>query len=221
MASDLHSTSTLPLGDTVISPPVIFQEPPSLEEIHRAIPPQGIKIGDFTELFKSRIPGQESFRTLLLLASAVARFDSRRLMMWPKSRPTKEEVRAAIQQNGIHFADFVNLFKWNYIPEVRRRRLAHTLHQIAVPDMATHTIRPRGNVTAAEVIASIPDEGITHHELSRKIKAFSGQGNPGEFWQAMEILSQVAVWDVFSERIFKRDGTAVSPDPSSKYYLVK
>ena len=178
---------------------------PTLDEIHRAIPTTGIKISDFTELFRARMPAEESFRTLLLLSSAVARFDSNLMMMWPKFRPTKEEIRAAIKQNGIHFEEFVDLFGWNEMPEEKRKLVAYYLDQIALPDMATGTIRLRGSLTAEEVIAAIPDEGITMRELALKVKAFT---NPDELWKAMRILSQVAVWDVFIEKIFRRDANA-------------
>ena len=180
---------------------------PTLEEIHRAIPPTGIKISDFTEIFKARMPAEDSFRTLLLLANAVARFDNNLMMMWPKSRPTKEEVRAAIKENGIRFEEFVELFGWNDLPEEKRKLIAYCLDQIALPDMAARTIRLRGSLTAEEMIAAIPDEGITKSELELRIKELRNP-TPEEFWKAMKILSQVAVWDVFTEKIFRRDADA-------------
>lgn len=180
---------------------------PTLDEIHRAIPLNGIKISDFTELFRARMPAEESFRTLLLLANAVARFDCNMMMMWPKSRPTEEEVRAAIKQNSILFEEFVELFGWNELSEEKRKDVSLCLDQIAMPDTATRTIRLRGSLTAEKMIAAIPDEGITKPELELKIKELRNP-TPGEFWKAMKILSEVAVWDVFTEKIFKRDTTA-------------
>lgn len=181
---------------------------PTLDEIHGAIPPQGIKISDFTELFRARLPAEESFRTLFLLANAVARFDYDKCMMWPKPRPSEEEVRATLKQNGIRFEEFVGLFGWNDMTEEKRARIVCCLDQVAVPDVATGTIRPRGNVTAEAMIAAIPDEGIAGCELERKINEFTNPANPGEFWEAFKILTQVAVWDVYTEKIFRRDATA-------------
>ena len=180
---------------------------PTLDEIHRAIPSQGIKINDFTDLFRARLPAEESFRTLFLLANTVARFDYELSMIWPKSRPSEEEVRAALKQNGIHFEEFVGLFGWNDMPDEKRARVARYLDQIAVPDMATLTIKPGGNVTAETMIAAIPDEGIAKWELELKIKEFTDP-TPSELWNAFKILAQVAVWDVYTEKIFRRDGTA-------------
>jgi hypothetical protein len=180
---------------------------PTLDKIHRAIPLEGIKISKFTELFRARMPAEESFRMLLLLVRAVARIDTRNLMMWPKSRPSVEELRAAMMQNGIHFEEFVHLFSWNDMTEEERARVACYLDQIAVPDVATDTIVPRGNVTAEAMIAAIPDEGITKCELERKIKELTNP-TPGEFWNAFKILAQVAVWDVYTEKIFRRDAIA-------------
>jgi hypothetical protein len=181
---------------------------PTLDEIHRAIPPNGIKISDFTELFRARMPAEESIRTLFLLANAVARFDYKHSMMWPKPRPSKEEVRATLKQNGIRFEEFVGLFGWNDMMEEKRARIACCLDRIAVPDMATGTIRPRGNVTAEAMIAAIPDEGIAGFELERKINEFINPATPAEFWEAFKILTQVAVWDVYTEKIFRRNATA-------------
>ena len=101
----------------------------------------------------------------------------------------------------------MELFGWNNMPLKTRERVASCLNQIAMPDEATRTIRLRGSLTAEELIAAIPDEGITKDELGRKIKQFTN-GNHGEFWRAFKILSQVVVWDVFTEKIFKRDATA-------------
>ena len=165
---------------------------PTLEEIHRAIPPTGIKISDFTALFEARMPAEESFRTLLLLASAVARFDCNEMIMWPKSRPTKEEIRAAIKDNGIRFEESMELFGWNGLSEEKRELISYCLDQIAMPDMATRTIRLRGSLTAEEMIAAIPDEGITKSGLELKIKELRNP-TPEEFWKAMKILSEVAV----------------------------
>lgn len=180
---------------------------PTLDEIYRAIAPDGIDICDFLELFRARMPAEESFKTLLLLASAVARVDTSHLMLWPKPRPSKEEVRAALKQKGIHFEEYVELFGWNDMTETKRERVSCYLDQIAVPEMATQTIQLRGSVTAEEMIAAIPDEGITKDELHGKIKQFTN-GNHGDFWRAFKILSQVAVWDVFTEKIFKREASA-------------
>jgi hypothetical protein len=179
---------------------------PTLDEIHCAITANGIKISDFTELFRARMPAEESFRKLFLLASAVARFDPGLSMMWPKSRPSKKEIRAAIE-NGTSFEEFVELFGWTDRPQETRERVACYLDQIAVPDMATQTIRPRGNLTAEEMIAAIPDDGITKCELESTVKQLTDP-TPEAFWKAIEILSQVAVWDVFTEKIFKHDDTA-------------
>jgi len=165
---------------------------PTLEEIHRAIPPTGIRTSDFTALFEARMPAEESFRTLLLLASAVARFDCNEMIMWPKSRPTKEEIRATIKENGIRFEEFMELFGWNDLSEEKRELISYCLDQIALPDMATRTVRLRGNLTAEEMLAAIPDEGITKSELELKIKELRNP-TPEEFWKAMKILSEVAV----------------------------
>lgn len=165
---------------------------PTLQEIHRAIPPTGIKISDFTALFEARMPAEESFRTLLLLASVVARFDCNEMIMWPKSRPTREQVRAAIKENGIRFEEFMELFGWNDLSEEKRELISYCLNQIALPDMATRTIRLRGSLTAEEMLAAIPDEGITKSELELKIRELRNP-TPEEFWKAMKILSEVAV----------------------------
>ena len=165
---------------------------PTLDEIHRAIPPNGIKISDFAELFRARLPAEESIKTLFLLANAVAHFDYEHSMMWPKSRPSEEEVRAALKQNGIRFEEFVGLFGWNDMTEDKRAPIACYLDQIAVPDMATLTIRPGHNLTAEAMIAAIPDEGITKSELELRIKELRNP-TPEEFWKAMKILSEVAV----------------------------
>jgi hypothetical protein len=180
---------------------------PTLDEIHRAIPPNGIKISDFAELFRARLPAEESIKTLFLLANAVAHFDYEHSMMWPKSRPSEEEVRAALKENGIRFEEFVGLFSWNDMTEEKRARIACYLEQIAMPDMATLSIKPGHNVTAEAMIAAIPDEGIAKCELERKIKDLTNP-TPAEFWNAFKILAQVAVWDVYTEKIFRRDATA-------------
>lgn len=167
--SDLNGTTrpegTSPSEKTSRAAP---QPLPTLEEIHRAIPPTGIKISDFTALFEARTPAEESFRTLLLLASVVARFDYNEMIMWPKSRPTREEARAAIKENGIRFEEFMELFGWNNLSEEKRELISYCLDQIALPDMATRTIRLRGSLTAEELLAAIPDEGITKSELEFK-----------------------------------------------------
>jgi hypothetical protein len=102
---------------------------------------------------------------------------------------------------------FVELFGWNNMTEEKRERIAYYLDQFAVPDMATLTIRPRRNLTAEAMIAAIPDEGIPKRELERKIKELTNP-TPGEFWEEFKILTQVAVWDVYTGKIFKRDATA-------------
>ena len=203
-ADNIPQPNGTPEPDTSCAQP---QPPPTLDELHRAIPPSGIRISDFAELFRARIPEDGGFRTLMLLASAVAHFDSQLSMMWPKSRPSKEEVRAALKENGIQFEEFVELFGWNNMTEEKRERIAYYLDQFAVPDMATLTIRPRRNLTAEAMVAAIPDEGIPKRELERKIKELTNP-TPGEFWEAFKILTQVAVWDVYTEKIYKRDATA-------------
>lgn len=128
-------------------------------------------------------------------------------MMWPESRLSEEEVRAALKQNDIRFEEFVGLFGWNDMTEYKRAPVACYLDQIAVSDMVTLTIRPGHNLTAEAMIAAIPDEGIAKCELERKIKELTDP-TPGEFWNAFKILTQVAVWDVYTEKIFRRDASS-------------
>jgi hypothetical protein len=194
-----HTTPLLP-------PPPKSLPSPTLDEIYQAIPPQGIKIVDFAARFKGRISEQEeSFKTLLRLVRTVATLDFETMSIWPKFRPMKKEIRAAIPPEGITFDDFVSRFNWRQIPEDSMQHIFRFLGQIATQDVETSVIRLKGRLTPEEVIAAMPREGITQHEMYLKFEERI-ETHPEDHWNLISILSRVAVWDVRNRRLYVREG---------------
>jgi hypothetical protein len=198
MGCGSHTTPLLP-------PPSEPLPSPTLDEIYQAIAPQGIKIVDFAARFKGRISEEEeSFKTLLRLVRTVATLDFETMSIWPKFRPTKKEIRAAIPPEGITFGDFVSQFNWFQVLEDSMQHLTRFLGELATRDVETSIIRLKGRLTAEEVVAAIPREGIAQHEMYLKFGERI-ETHPEDHWNLISILSRVAVWDVRKRRLYVRN----------------
>lgn len=129
-------------------------------------------------------------------------------MLRRRLRPTPQEIRAAIPPEGIRLAEFVELIGWRDTSDETKSQIFRLLAQISVGNLSTMTIHLKGPLTAREIVAAIPVEGITPPELCQKLEARIQDSE--EYLEFMMILSDVAVWDVESQRIVISDANNVS-----------
>jgi hypothetical protein len=185
---------TAPLSPTKIDlPPAVPQ--PTLDEMYRAIPPEGVEVVQFAAWFNRRTSGDEKFKTLMLLARTVATLDVENSVLLRQVRPTEKEIRDAIPPEGIEFERLLDLVGYTQLSSDNQDRVARFLDQIATPDLATWRIRLKGRLTLEEILAAIPDDGITPAGLYQKFEARFASDDQ-EFYQFYKNLSKVAIWDV-------------------------
>lgn len=188
----------------ILNPPIA---PLKLEEISDAIPPHGITIADLAAKFKSRLGGEEAFKSLVSMVQKVANIDMQTTVCRLKDRPTNAEILAAIPAEGIPLPELETM--WQGKPMSTVERIARLLSRIVTCRLGddSDTIFLRGSLTVAEVARAIPVEGTTPSALILKFdERFKASGDyAAEYMHLLEILSEIAEWEEHSHILVLRD----------------
>lgn len=188
----------------ILNPPIA---PLNLEEISDAIPAHGITIADLAAKFKSRLEGDEAFKTLVSMVKRVADIDMETTMCRLKEGPTNAEVLAAIPSQGIPLAELEPMWQGKSMSTVARiARLLSRIVTCRVGD-ESHILYLRGCLTAADVARAIPDEGTTPSVIILKFheRFLASSDYAAEYMHLMEILTEIADWVEHTHILVLRD----------------